>query len=175
MNTDDDEVCRQYLTDLPTPPSTPEEYNNEDGDILFNFEEHGGDKGLVTLVHGIEVSAKENKVLTYFLEVGGEAGEGKVLVACVPPEANIKPGTKLPFHVALGSHSLYRLCICPRSKCLIVSHAADDVKIVTAPLPNCSSWVLALQGKESYIRLFDCEWSYHSHWNFPTTFPPLHR
>lgn len=169
-----DDEKKQYLTDLPTPPSTPSEYNEDEGEVLINFDKHCENGELVTFVHNLEVLSSSEKQLTCFMEINADPrNEGNVLLACVPPDADLSPGGKLPYHIALSHRRTYRLCICPKSKLLVVSHPAEDIKIATTILPEARSWVLAVQAEGGYLRLFDFEQTHRSHMDFPVACPPL--
>jgi hypothetical protein len=153
-----------YLLSLPVPPGDPAPYNIGDGELLHRFEEGR------SLVHSIPVLSTDTKGLACYVEVSGGSDTSELRVGAVH-SSSPPPLGKFEGSLPIGGSTIFRVSMCPLSRCLIVSEPVADVKLLSAPLPSGDGpWVLAFVRKDGYIRIFDCERSATSHWDFPTVF-----
>lgn len=161
----------KYLTPLPLPPteSSLEAYNIGNGNCLVK----GLKKGH-TLHHNIEVRCTDTEAFTCCLEIDGGDYENKLFLAAVDPQRPAPTGTALKdfarFTMQMHAPSMVRVCLCPMSKMLILSHPAEDYKIFSIALPETASgsWVVAFHRDGGYLRIFDCQRTTQTHWRFPT-------
>jgi hypothetical protein len=153
-----------YLLSLPVPPGDPSPYNVGDGELLHQFEEGR------TLVHSLVVSSTDRRGLACYVEVAGGSDTSELRVGATVPSTS-PPTGKFEGSLPIGGCTVFRVSICPHSRCLIVSEPVADVKLLSAPLPvGDGPWALAFYRKDGYLRVFDCERTATSHWDFPTVF-----
>lgn len=165
----------KFLTPLPLPPTEGSvmSYNIGNGNCLYT-----GMASRETLHHNIEVRADETEAFTCFLETDGGDFENALIIAAIDAQTVVPSGAKLEEHtrifIKVHAPCIVRICLCPISKMLVVSHAAEDYKLYAVGLPFSSSggWILALSRASGYIRIFDCTRTHQTHWRFPTLLQP---
>lgn len=166
-----------YLTPLPAPPAEDAvaPYNTGDGNCLVRDLKRGH-----TVHHCLPVAASDTMALTCYVEVDGGDYHDMLYIAALDPARPSPTGTPLkdhphaPYSIQVAAPTVVRVCLCPISKMLIVSHPAEDFKLYSVGLPPTSTgqWVLALHRNSGYIRIFDCARTAQTHWRYPTMMKP---